>query len=53
LNAGGLIAVGIAVGCAVALVVLTVRRRRTLGDPESSGPRADIAWPDPETRPRF
>jgi len=57
LNAAGLIAVGIAVGCAVALVVLSVRRRGALDDaglgdaPAEAG--QDLAWPDPETRPRF
>lgn len=51
LNAGGLIAIGIAVGCAVGLILLTVRRRAAR---RASGEgHADVAWPDPETRPRF
>jgi phosphatidylglycerol---prolipoprotein diacylglyceryl transferase len=53
LNAGGLIAVGIAVGCAIALVILTARRRGSIGDAERPDTRPEIAWPDPETRPRF
>ncbi len=54
LTAGGLIGVGIAVGCAVALVVLTVRRRRTAPDSPPADPgEATLVWPDPETRPRF
>lgn len=53
LNAGGLIAVGIAVACAIALVILTVRRRSSLRDDPSADARAELAWPDPETRPRF
>ena len=53
LNAGGLIAVGIAVACAIALVILTVRRRGPLVDDRSADARAELAWPDPETRPRF
>lgn len=51
LSAGGLIAVGIAAGCALALVLLTVRRdsaERRVGDAHS-----DVVWPDPEARPRF
>jgi hypothetical protein len=53
LNAGGLIAIGIAVACAIALVILTVRRRAPLDDDQSADARAELAWPDPETRPRF
>ena len=52
LNAGGLIALGIAVGCAIALVFLTLRRA-SIEDAQGADARADIAWPDPETRPRF
>jgi phosphatidylglycerol:prolipoprotein diacylglycerol transferase len=51
LNAGGLIAAAIAIGCAVGLVVLTVRGgavERRSGDGQT-----DVVWPDPETRPRF
>jgi phosphatidylglycerol:prolipoprotein diacylglycerol transferase len=60
LNASGLIAVGIAVGCAVALVVLTVRRRGAATDAPAAGPGPamdalgnPIVWSDPETRQRF
>jgi prolipoprotein diacylglyceryltransferase len=52
LNVGGLIAVGIVVGCGLALVLLTVRPPRSIDDAEPAG-QADLAWPDPETRPRF
>jgi prolipoprotein diacylglyceryltransferase len=50
LDAGGLIALGIAVACGLALVWLTVRRSRPV--PESPGP-PEVAWPDPATRPRI
>jgi phosphatidylglycerol:prolipoprotein diacylglycerol transferase len=59
LPAAGLIAVAIALGCAVAVVIVSVRRRGGATDaPADSGdafdPRAEtMAWPDPETRPRF
>ncbi len=53
LNAGGLIAVGIAIGCAVALVILTVRRRGPATDDADDLPLDPLGWPDPETRPRF
>lgn len=53
LNAGGLIAVGIALGSAIVLVVLTLRRRGALGGTRSAGTPTELAWPDPETRPRF
>ena len=53
LNAGGLIAVGIALGCAITLVVLTLRRRGMLGGARSTEGRTELAWPDPEARPRF
>lgn len=53
LNAGGLIAVGIAVACALAFLYLTVRRFRTPFDPSSAEARGRIEWPDPSTRPRF
>jgi len=53
LTAGGLIAVGIAVGCAVALLILTVRRSGPATDAPPAGQADPIAWPDPETRPRF
>ena len=53
LNPGGLIAVAIAAGSALALVILTVRRRGPAADAadrRSSGPASDVVWPDPETR---
>jgi phosphatidylglycerol:prolipoprotein diacylglycerol transferase len=53
LNAGGLIAVGIAIGCAVALLILTVRRRGSATDDADDQPVDTLVWPDPETRPRF
>lgn len=57
LNGAGLIAIGIAIACVLALMVLTVRRRGLVVDDRSAGPSASIpdaiAWPDPETRPRF
>ena len=53
LNAGGLIAAGIAVGCGIALVLLTVRPPRSIDDAEPAEGRTDLAWPDPGTRPRF
>ena len=52
LNAAGLIAVAIAVTCAVALVVLTVRRHRTAGRADAAPDGGlDVGWPDPETAP--
>ena len=53
LNAGGLIAIGIAIGCAVVLVILTVRRRGPATDDADNQPVDTLGWPDPETRPRF
>ena len=53
LNAGGLIAVGIAIGCAVALIILTVRRRRPATDDADDQAADTLGWPDPETRPPF
>ena len=53
LNVAGLIAVGIAIGCAIAFVVLTIRRRDPVGDTGAVETPPDLAWPDPETRPRF
>ena len=56
LNAGGLISVGIAIGCAAALVAahaapaVAGRRDRRRRPPR---PASELAWPDPETRPRF
>ncbi len=57
LTAGGLIAIGIAIACALAVVLVTLRRRGSaVHDPSAQGrgSRQDAtAWPDPETRPRF
>jgi len=53
LNTGGLIAVGIVVGCLLALVAMTVRRRRGVARARRTDPRGDLAWPDPESRPPF
>ncbi len=56
LGAGGLIAVAIAVGSALALVILTVRRRDMAADASdgrSTGAGPEVIWPDPETRSRF
>jgi phosphatidylglycerol:prolipoprotein diacylglycerol transferase len=55
LTTAGLISVGIAVGCAVMLVILTVRRPATDSPPAGSDDAQTdgLAWPDPETRPRF
>jgi prolipoprotein diacylglyceryltransferase len=52
LNAAGLIAVGIAIGCGLAVIGLTVRPPRPAHDAAADG-QTDIGWPDPETRPRF
>jgi prolipoprotein diacylglyceryltransferase len=50
LNAGTLIALGVALGCAVAWLVVT--RRRPAARNVEAGSR-EVAWADPETRPRF
>jgi prolipoprotein diacylglyceryltransferase len=49
--AGGVLALGVAVGCAAVLIVTTVvvsRRDRATG-----GASREPAWPDPATRPPF
>jgi phosphatidylglycerol:prolipoprotein diacylglycerol transferase len=51
LNAGGLIALGIAAGCALALVA-TVRRRGPASEAPDADPWAEVGWADPGTRPR-
>ena len=54
LNAGGLIAVAIAIGCGVAFVVLTIRRGATVeAAPPAAPTEPDLAVADPQTRPRF
>ena len=50
LEAGGLIALGIAAGCLVVLLYLTVRGRRPASS--SDGP-LEVSWPDPAARPKF
>jgi phosphatidylglycerol:prolipoprotein diacylglycerol transferase len=50
LNAGSLIAIAVALGCALAWLIVV--RRRPRSQAASAGPR-DIQWADPETRPRF
>ncbi len=50
LDAGGLIALGIAAGCLVALLYLVARGRRPASVADVP---ADVNWPDPATRPRF
>ena len=51
LNAGGLIAVGIALGCVLAVVVLRVRRRRPAPETPPADPLSEVVWPDPEADP--
>jgi prolipoprotein diacylglyceryltransferase len=53
LTAGGLIALGIAVGCGLALVAMTVRPPRPYDETESADGGGELIWPDPGTRPRF
>jgi phosphatidylglycerol:prolipoprotein diacylglycerol transferase len=56
LGAGGLMAVAIAVGCVVGLVVVILRSRRASSDASAKSSAVatpPIDWPDPETRPRF
>jgi prolipoprotein diacylglyceryltransferase len=55
LNAGGLIAIAIAIGCGLAFAVLTLRPRAPVAaaPPPSESSEPDLAWPDPQTRPRF
>jgi phosphatidylglycerol---prolipoprotein diacylglyceryl transferase len=53
LPAGGLIAVAIAAGCALTVLVLVARGRGSVDDADAAGSQPDLAWPDPETRPRF
>ena len=52
-----LVAIAIALGSAVALVVLVLAPRRRSASPGRRGAAADLTplpeWPDPETRPRF
>ncbi len=72
LPAGGVLAIGIASVCVVALVALLIRARSAPPDTDPDAPAArapgsaatgsehgtdpggsDLAWPDPESRPRF
>lgn len=50
LNGGTLIALAVAIGCLAAWV--TAGRRRD-GSPGRVVEQPDVAWADPETRPRF
>lgn len=50
LNAGTLIAASIALGCAVAWVLVTRRRHATSAEDRALD---DLNWADPEARPRF
>ena len=50
LNAGGLIALAVAVGAAIGWVVLARLPVRSPGSGDAAG---GPAWPEPETRPRF
>jgi phosphatidylglycerol:prolipoprotein diacylglycerol transferase len=51
LNAGGLIAVGIAVACGLAVALLTMRAIRTRPDPGTVDGDPEVAGPDPEALP--
>jgi phosphatidylglycerol---prolipoprotein diacylglyceryl transferase len=53
LNAGGLVAVAIALACGIALLVLAARRHRTAAPAGDAEGQLDVGWPDPETRPPF
>ncbi len=53
LNAAGLLAVAIALGCAVALLILAVLRRRPARRPDPADGGPDVAWPDSDAQPRF
>ncbi len=56
LNAGTLIALGLAALCLVAVAVLVARGRNeaTTGTPAAAPPATPVPqWPDPEERPRF
>ena len=53
LNAGGLIAMGIALGCVLVLLVISVRARRAeaTATAKPADPRVELRWPDPEAGP--
>jgi len=53
LPVGGLLAAGIVVGAAVALVTVTQWSQRRTGSRASPGGDDEPSWPDPETRPQF
>ena len=55
LNMGSLIAIGVGIGCLLALVAIPVRARRHPADaaPASGPDERDLSWPDPSTRPPF
>jgi phosphatidylglycerol---prolipoprotein diacylglyceryl transferase len=52
LNVGGLVAGAIAIGAGIAYVVMS-RRRSGAGATTSMDDGRDVAWADPEARPRF
>ena len=51
MNAGGLIAAGVALVSVCVITVMTVRTRGSVN--ESTVPAAEPSWPDPAARPRF
>jgi phosphatidylglycerol---prolipoprotein diacylglyceryl transferase len=48
LGIGGIVALGIAAVCALAVIWLSARGRT-----QTDGPKSDVSWPEPEARPRF
>jgi prolipoprotein diacylglyceryltransferase len=53
LGAAGWFSLALAVGCLVATAVITVRSARDAANTSGAAAKADPAWPDAETRPRF
>lgn len=53
LNVGGAIAALIAVGCALALILVTIRGHRAAEAVPPGDSRVAVTWPDPEARPPF
>jgi prolipoprotein diacylglyceryltransferase len=52
-DAGGLVAIGIAIGCAIAYLIVARRDRRTAAAPTPTDAAGDVSWADPASRPRF
>jgi phosphatidylglycerol:prolipoprotein diacylglycerol transferase len=48
MTAGGAIAAGIAIACALLLVVATFRRRRSADEPPADDPGVGVAYPEPK-----